>query len=81
MTAAVYLDEELSWVHHHIHSRALTRTHDHRVVRAQRTTAGGDDMPCGAERAEICAPIRAETSGGKSACAIAIGPRMAKSQN
>jgi hypothetical protein len=81
MTAAVYLNGELSWVHHHIRFRTLTRIHDHRVSRAQKTTAGGDDMPCGAERAEIGVPIRAETSGGKSACAVAIAPRMAKSQN
>ena len=78
MTPVVYLNGEINLVHHHICSRTLTRTHDHRVVRAQRVTAGGNDMPCGAGRAGICVPIRAETSGGKIACAIAIDCHMAE---
>ena len=81
MTAAVYLDGELSLVYRHVGSRTLTRIHDHGVARGQRTTAGGDDMPCGAEWAQICVPIRAEMSGGKNACAVAIDHRMGVKRN
>ena len=81
MTAAVYLDGGLSLVYRHVCFCTLTRTHDHGAARAHRTSAGGDDMPCGAEWAQICVPIRVEMSGGKNACAIAIDHRMAVKRN
>ena len=78
MTPVVYLDGEISLVHRHICSRTPTRTHDRRDARVPRATAGGEETPCGAGRAGICVPIRAETFGGKIACAIAIDCHMVK---
>ena len=81
MTAAVYLEGDLSWIYHHKGTCILTRKHDHQVVREHRIIGGGDDMPCGVGTAEICLPHRGETSGGKSAGAIAIYLRRAKRRN
>lgn len=64
-----------------MHFCKLTRTHDHQVARGYRVTAGGADMSCGVDGAEIWVPHEVEMFGGKTACAVAIDHHKATEWN